>query len=421
MKITILFILTFFLTCNTYSNDMKKNPLANMFFIGAYNAPPEKKLTQKRVNDISNAGIDVIITGGSKKNILTLMKFADKTGLKVIPMNSSWIAAMQKSTNQNATAKIQKIIADYSNQSSLLAYGIYDEPAADLFPKLNISSKEFQKYDSIHPPLINLLPSYGSPVQLGASDFRAYISLFIKNVNPVVLSYDYYPFREGTTLFDGWHNDLRIVREESRKANIPFWVFVQSEGIKGGLKVPSREEIFWQANTALTYGARGILWFCYWTPPYFPKSRMHEKHYSAMIDIKGNKTPLYNYITEENNFLKAAGGNLADWDNKYIARYKNGKLIGGNSPVGTPKGKNFNLIIGTFTKNNNIRLVFSNDSFTKENTFSFLPEKQFQFVKVIKNFHSEFQKNNNFKLKPGGCIIIEFSTSSSNKKQGNKK
>ncbi len=420
MKIIHLFILTLLcLACNSYSNNMKQNPLANKFYTGAYNAPPKNQLTQKNINDIAEAGIDVIVAGGDSEcpeSIHTLMNFAEKAGIKVIPIDYRWIKTIEKPTAKTLAATIKKIVRDYSNNPTLLAYGIYDEPDAGLFPTLSAYAKEFEKNDSAHPPLINLLPSYGSPIQLGASNFREYIREYIKIVNPLVLSYDYYPFRDGVTLFDGWHNDLKIVREESRNSNIPFWIFVQSEGITGGLKVPTREEIFWQANTALAYGARGILWFCYWTPPYHPDSKLPEKHFSAMIDINGKKTPVYDYVKEVNHFLQKAGKQLADWDNKYIARYKSGKLISKKIfPVGNVKDGNSDLIVGAFTKNKNVRVVFSNDSCSKNAAFTFIPGKIFKFVKIIDTFHAKIiQKNNalKFEIKPGGCSVIEFSTHS---------
>jgi hypothetical protein len=398
-----------------YPDVMKQNPFVNKFFTGAFNAPPKNECTQKQVNEIADAGVDLIITGGDKKYFSSFLNYAEKADVKVIPIGGPWRAMINNTNNQITFEAVKKITANYSKRPAFMAYGVYDEPAADLYPRLAECSKMIIKADPKHPPLINLLPSYGSPIQLGAPNFRAYVSDYIKIVKPYVVCYDYYPFREGATLFDGWHNDLKIVREESRNANIPFWVFVQSEGIKGGLKVPTREEIFWQANTALAYGARGILWFCYWTPPYYPKSKMHEKHYSAMIDIKGKKTKIYDYVKEENKFLQSAGRSIADWDNKFVAQYKSGKLIYGKSPFGNPKGKNLNLIVGTFTKEKNTRIVFSSDNYDKKINFSFEKKK----FKIINSFHTKLQ-NNNFEIQPGGCVIIELLISNSNNKKGDK-
>ncbi len=120
--------------------------------------------------------------------------------------------------------------------------------------------------DPKHSPLINLFPSYGSPKQLGFDDFPAYVRGFIETVKPDVLSFDHYPLREPQAGTTDWFGDLAVVRSESRKAGIPFWICLQSEGIRGGLRIPSRAEILWQASTVLAYGARGVVWFTYWTP-----------------------------------------------------------------------------------------------------------------------------------------------------------
>ena len=38
----------------------------------------------------------------------------------------------------------------------------------------------------------------------------------------------------------------------------------------GGHSDPTEAELRWQAFSALAYGARGVTWFCYWTPPGAP-------------------------------------------------------------------------------------------------------------------------------------------------------
>ena len=155
---------------------------------------------------------------------------------------------------------------DYKNHPALAGYLIRDEPAAGMFPSLKEYTELFRKEDPLHEPTINLLPSYGSPVQLGSDDYPAYINSFITTVKPGLLSYDNYALREGLTWYDPWFADLAVVREETKKFRIPFIVFIQSEGIRNGLRVPNRAEILWQINTSLAYGAHGVGWFCYWTP-----------------------------------------------------------------------------------------------------------------------------------------------------------
>ena len=395
-----------------------KNDASDMFVVGGFCGPPPVKLNYNSMRDVANSGINVLIPGNgveSPKPILKMLDLAEQLGIKIIPIDLRFFTV---NTNKNISDKefiskiAKEIVKDYSSHPAFFAYGICDEPKSDKFQMLRESSDIFKKLDPKHPPLINLFPSYGSPAQLGFADFRDYVHSFIKTVNPAILSYDHYPLRE-TKTETGWHKDLEIVRDEANKAKIPFWIFIQSEGIKNYLKVPTRAEIMWQANTALAYGARGILWFCYWTPP---ESKLEgivtEIHYSAMIDKTGKRTSVYDFVREENLFLRKAGQELIDWENMKVSRYKNGKLVSGqNISVGKVSGKNFDLVIGTFTKGNKVRLVCANDSYTLPAHFSISTSSQVNNIKIAASIDSESRISSGniiCKIKPGGCLVIEY-------------
>ena len=93
---------------------------------------------------------------------------------------------------------------------------------------------------------------------------------------------------------------------------IPFMVFVQSQGIRGHLRVPNKAEILWQVNIVLAYGARGIGCFSYWTlapDQAFPQGDeapppIIESQYNALIDINGNRTEVYDHVREADLYLK---------------------------------------------------------------------------------------------------------------------
>jgi|GEM_PF-124231 len=392
---------------------LKKNKLSEMFVVGGFGGPPPEKLNYNSMRDVANAGINVLIPGNgveSPKPILKMLDLAEQIGIKIIPIDLRFFAA---NTNKNISDKkfiskiASEIVKDYSNQYALLAYGICDEPKSDKFPMLRMSTDIFRKLDPAHPALINLFPSYGSPAQLGFADFRDYVHNFIETVQPSVLSYDHYPLRE-TETETGWHKDLEIVRDEAQKAGIPFWIFIQSEGIKNYLRVPTRAEIMWQANTALAYGARGILWFCYWTPPVTKlDGKITEVHYSAMIDKNGKRTQVYDFVREENLFLRKAGQGLMDWENIKVSRYKNGKLVSGQKvSAGKLSGRYFDLVVGTFAKENKVKLVFANDSYTKTALFSITGLSDSKETASI-NSESRISSGKVIcKIKPGGCLVM---------------
>ena len=195
---------------------------------------------------------------------------------------------------------------------------------------------------------------------------------------------------------------------------------MQSQGIDNGLRVPNRAEILWQVNTALAYGTRGVGWFSYWTPQpdqgfqndENAEPLLIEPHLNAMIDINGNRTKVYDYVKEANFYLKKAGKGLLNWDNTDVARYSEGKLIEGISPIISPSGNNANLVIGTFSKDNLYRIVISNSSWENTADFSLRIKSGLKYKEMFASIESSIieKEDTIFELtiKPGGSIIIEL-------------
>ncbi len=415
-----------FISCGIVSKTRQSNTVAieRTFFedfkIMAYAGPPKEEVTLERYQEIADAGIEYLVPGNGTFNVEQNLKAMDlgmKAGIKIIPVDMRQMPFTLEEVVID-TSVIRSIVSDYKDHPAFAAYLLRDEPNGDRFPGLRKLTDIFIKEDPLNVPLINLLPSYGSPVQLGFDDYRSHVTAFIDIVKPKLLSYDYYPLREGYTMYDGWFNDLTIIREESRKVDISFFVFIQSEGIKKGLRVPNRAEILWQANTALAYGTRGIGWFCYWTlPPNHgfdeyegEEVSLDESHYNAMIDANGNRTEIYDYVKEANLFLKKAGKGLLDWDNTNVARFDGGKLLEGISPVVSPKGKNANIVIGTYKMNDRTRVVISNSSCEEHAAFSLEVTPQWEIEGVFASIDaiSAEESVTKWTLNPGGSVVIEL-------------
>jgi|WetSurMetagenome_2_1015567.scaffolds.fasta_scaffold70950_2 hypothetical protein len=406
------------------SQEQGKSGLIDEFVIMAYSGPPPGEITLERFREIAESGIEILVPGNgifTAEQNLKAMDMAEKVGIRIIPVDMRIMPMALKADILIDTGLIKEVVKDYKDHPALAGYVIKDEPGAALFPALKILSELFLKEDPLHEPLINLFPSYGSPVQLGFDDYRAYIAAFIETVKPRLLSYDNYALREGVTWFESWYSDLAIVREETKKVQVPFIVFVQSEGIKGGLRVPNRAEILWQINTALAYGARGFGWFCYWTPQPDQGFQQEEgaqppiveSHYNAMIDLHGKRTGLYDFVREANLYLKKAGKGLLSWDNTDVARYEAGKMIeGGSSPLITPSGEHANLVIGTYMKDNRCRMVISNSRCEESAAFSIRTSSKWKISEVYTSIcATPAGKDTSFtewNLEPGGSVVIEL-------------
>lgn len=422
-------MLSILVSCATVKTDKNNTPytLQNEFVIMAYSGPPLEETNLQRYHEIAESGIDVMVPGNGVLNAeqnLKAMDMAQQVGIRIIPVDLRVFHLGQNQAISVDSALIKAVVNDYKNHPALAGYLIKDEPDAELFPVLKECTQLFRKEDPLREPTINLLPSYGSPVQLGSDDYRGYISSFIATVKPGLLSYDNYALREGITLYDPWYADLAVVREETRKAGIPYIVFILSEGIKNGLRVPNRAEILWQINTALAYGTHGVGWFCYWTPKSdqgFQQKEgtlplLVEDHYNAMIDINGKRTEVYDFVMEANFYLKKAGNVLLLWNNTDVARYEAGKMIEpGYSPVVTPSGDSANLVIGTFKKERRCRIVLSNSRCDRPSVFAIQVSPEWNIKGILSSIDASPTGDKSsflqWMLEPGGSVVLELQSS----------
>ncbi|MHC4679886.1 MAG: hypothetical protein ACYTEK_14425 [Planctomycetota bacterium] len=391
--------------------------IASEFIIGAFPGPPDGQINLARFREIANAGIDVIVPfWGTMDGVHNpdMLDLAQAAGLRVLAMDKRIGPVTLTADAEYDPAVVESIAADYKAHPALFAYGVRDEPPADLFGRLSEICRLFRKLDPAHPPLMDLFPGYATPQQLGTENYRDYVRKFVEIVDPAVLMYNHYPLKVNRTVDTGWHRDLALFREESRKAGIAFWVFAQCEGIRGYLRVPTREEIFWQAATALAYDARGIWWYRYWTQPADNEAQQPPRHPGSMIDQHGNRSPSYHNVQETNRFLRQAGPALLGWDNSNVARIRNGHIQApGECPAVSLTGDDFDLVAGTFTQGKAIRVVLANDSYGHSAIFHVSASARLRIQNVIASWSAQLPGNLNaptaaWSLGPAGCVLIEL-------------
>jgi hypothetical protein len=134
-----------------------------------------------------------------------------------------------------------------------------------------------------------------------------------------------------------------------------------------------------------------------------------------MIDVYGNRTEVYHFVREANQYLKKAGNELLGWDNIHVARYEGGKMIaGGSSPMISPLGEHADLVIGTYRKDNRYRVVISNSRCDKPASFSIKPTSKWKICGILSSIATTSSKDEasvtKWNLEPGGSVIIELDT-----------
>ena len=166
---------------------------------------------------------------------------------------------------------------------------------------------------------INLFPNYAPPAALGTETYDEHLRQFVDVVDPDVLSMDHYPmFTPTADGRQGYIDNLASMREVSLEAGIPFWNFFNTMPF-GPYFDPTESQLRWQIYSSLAYGAKGVLYFCYWTPRggEFPKG-------GAIITAEGRRTRHYDQARRINAELKAMGPTLMALTSTGVRRIQRG-------------------------------------------------------------------------------------------------
>ena len=236
-------------------------------------------------------------------------------------------------------------------------YCVRDEPNARDFPGLRATVEAIRKARPGHLAYINLFPNYASPAQLGTRTYDEHVTRFIQEVGVDVLSMDHYPLMKPDA--DGreaYCRNLETMRTASLAAGMPFWNFFNTMPF-GPHDDPTEAQLRWQIYTSLAYGAKGVLYFCYWTPRggEFPKG-------GAIITAEGRRTRHYDQASRINAALNKLGPTLMRLTSTGVYRVRPGddsRTVLAGSPIRSLTPGDY--LIGTFRHADGRRAVLLNN------------------------------------------------------------
>jgi hypothetical protein len=279
------------------------------FPISAWCAPPNREITAERFREYADAGFTVVLPALEDPFLeepnLKRLETASAEGLFVIVRDDR--VHPDEATRAGWGARVDLVVEAYAGQPGFLGYFLADEPAPNVYPSLGALTRRFAAGDSRHPAYVNLLGL--SPAGYGHHGlaYHHYLGSFLETVSPAFFSVDLYSLTtEGD--FPNFCPGLDSARILARRHDIPFWaVLLLTPHL--GYRVLTTAEIAWQANLALAYGAKGIVWFTYWTP------RPDESNYRlGPISYEGERTPTYEQVAEVNRGVQVLGADLAVYE-----------------------------------------------------------------------------------------------------------
>ncbi len=241
--------------------------------------------------------------------------------------------------------------------SACWGYFLGDEPQVGAFAGLRETTDAIRAARPGKLGYINLFPDIAFPGALGTTNYEEYVGRFIREVGPDVLSMDHYPqFSPDADGRDGYCRNLEVMRRHSLAAGIPFWNFFNAMPY-GPHTDPTEAQLRWQVYTSLAYGARGVMYFCYWTPAgaEFPKG-------GAIITRDGRKTRHYAEARRINGTLKNFGPTLMRLRSTGVVRIRPGQdaavFLRGGGLKGLSEGE---YLVGNFVHEDGRRAVLINN------------------------------------------------------------
>lgn len=298
-----LILTLFFLSAIVLSATPKPGD-ADYFPFSAWgmNAWLDGPLTQEYFDDMAKAGITVAGFAVTAEEL----EMINKAGMTawVHPQFPSEIFWDDNAKEEDVREAVRAEVEKFKDAPSFCGYYLQDEPKATRFHTLSLFKQELEKQDPAHRVYINLLPNYASPEQLGAKDFLEYAEKFVTEVHPDEIGYDFYTLFEDETapLRPGYWKQLAETREVALKYALPMQVCVLAVGHMG-YRVPTEADLFFEVYSALLYGAKGILYFTYVTPPV--SSYRH-----SPCDPWGNRTETWYAMRYVNNTVKCIARTL---------------------------------------------------------------------------------------------------------------
>jgi hypothetical protein len=286
MKVFVLLLLSSMLTSLNHVIAQAKPASSGEIPILAWHGIPANETSLARYEELKGSGITYNFTSfPDVQSMEKALETAQRAGVKML------VSCPELKTDT------KKTVQRFMNHPAVAGYFLRDEPTLKDFDELGDWAKRIRAIDDKHFCYINLFPNYANEEQLGAKEYKDYVHQFIQKVPVQLLSFDNYPIKE-TTLEKKWYQNLEIFSEEARQANKPFWAFALAVTFVTH-HIPTVPELRLQVCSDLAYGAQGIQYFTYSTPP------GHDIDFNnAPIGLDGKRSEVYDRISLINKEIK---------------------------------------------------------------------------------------------------------------------
>lgn len=282
---------------------------------------------------ISETGVNLLVYANAdyqkaKDYVIKELELGEKYNLGIYVYDS-------KICNPDAKAPISiedldAALTKYCDYPAFCGAYVIDEPQTPFFTdnELRYVSRFAPVYQKLKE--LGVVGSTNLYPLVNETDYEKYIQYieeFCSTCDPSYLCFDYYVWDVGKTK-EMYFQNLSIIKHYAEEYNIPFWSYVQAGAQWNDSKIkfdtdglyPSEGELFWNVNTSLACGAKGIAYFPLIQPWHFAYAETEEFDFqrNGLLGAMGNKTQWYYYAQNANKQIAAVDTVLMNANSKGV-------------------------------------------------------------------------------------------------------
>ena len=272
------------------------------FPVATYAGPTATQTTDFRYLEMQQAGINIVLKMLNDPGLPE----SNRQRIEVGARHNTWSFVLDTLTSApdraylpGWKAGVDTLAAFYWPQKGMLGHFLAEDPSPKNFASLGAINQRLAKKDPGHPGLV-IFPDLSAPAsRRGGMPYTTYLRRDIELARPAIIAVRSYPLRKTAdlaTFVTTWDSVATV----SSQMATPFWAVLNVSPF-GSLRVPNASELAWQVNLPIAYGARGIVWFTYWTPPATDPAHYHD----GPLTYDGRRTATYGRLTDVNAHVQA--------------------------------------------------------------------------------------------------------------------
>lgn len=272
--------------------------------IGAYYLAPCAS-TRAHVRDLAQCGVDIVMNMRNDRAALDLLA-EQGVGAVVSGIVPGWFGGDGSNAGtmeeKNPLARYEEAAQRFEDHPAIWGIDAGDEPSSLDFVHYGRVMDEIHRLFPGKFAYLNIYPSYAvrggnTPQeiarQLGTESYAAYIERYVRTVHTPYICFDYYLYSAD---LPGLYESMATVSRACRAHGRRMWTVLQVNSHRPDVWI-SEEQLRFQANCALAFGAQAVIWACYCAGWW----------HNHVLDRQGHKTQQYEKLKRVNEGLHRLG------------------------------------------------------------------------------------------------------------------